>query len=78
MPRRIIGAAVPARIRRAMYERAARLNMTMPPRAPLAEATRQHLNDLFRSDVGRLGDLLGRDLSHWVEPVSDASRPPGP
>lgn len=78
LPRRIIRAAVPARIRRTLYERAQRLNMTTPPRAPLSDATRQHLNDLFRSDVGRLGDLLERDLSHWVEHISHTSRPPEP
>lgn len=68
LPRRIIRAAVPARFRRAIYERATRLNVTTPPRAPLADATRQQLNDLFRAEVGRLGELLGRDLSHWVGP----------
>lgn len=30
-----------------------------------AEA-RAWLCEVFREDVGRLGDLLGRDLSHWV------------
>ena len=28
---------------------------------------REYLCDYYREEVGRLGELLGRDLSHWVE-----------
>lgn len=78
LPRRMIKAAVPGAIRRTIFERAKRLNLTMPPRAPLSDATREHLNDLFRDEVDRLGDLLGRDLRHWVDPTADtSSRLPG-
>ncbi|HEX3126898.1 MAG TPA: sulfotransferase domain-containing protein [Thermoanaerobaculia bacterium] len=34
-------------------------------REPLAPAVRSALRETFRSDVTRLGELLGRDLSHW-------------
>ncbi len=67
LPRRIIRTIIPARIRRAVFERAKRLNVTTPPRAALSEATRRHLNEEFRSEIHELGDLLGRDLRHWVE-----------
>jgi len=78
LPRRIIKAAVPAPIRRTIFERATRLNLATPRRAPLSDATRDRLNDLFRPEVDRLSDLLGRDLRHWVEPASEASsRLPG-
>ncbi len=50
-----------------MFERAKGLNLTTPMRTPLSDATRQHLNDLFRSEVGELSKLLGQDLDHWVE-----------
>jgi len=68
--RRMIRAAVPARLRRAMFERAKGLNLTTPTRTPLSKATRQHLNDLFRSEVGELSKLLGQDLDNWVESTS--------
>jgi hypothetical protein len=34
----------------------------------LGEAERQVLCDTYRDEVSRLGELLGRDLSHWVQP----------
>ncbi len=77
LPRRIIKAALPPPVRRAMYEGAKRLNMTSPPRVPLSGATRERLNSLFRSEVDRLGDLLGRDLRHWVQTDSDGHGPRG-
>lgn len=67
LPRRIIKAAVPPAVRRALYERAKGLNITSPPRAPLSDATREHINGLFRADVKRLGEILERDLAHWVD-----------
>jgi hypothetical protein len=66
LPRRIIRAAVPPTIRRAIWEQARRLNETAPERPPLAEETRQYVNDMFREDVQRLSTLLGRNLAHWV------------
>lgn len=35
-------------------------------RRPLDPALRARLADLFRDDVARLEDLIGRDLSHWL------------
>jgi hypothetical protein len=32
----------------------------------LTPALRQRLADYFRADIAALGDLLGRDLSHWL------------
>lgn len=67
LPRRIIRAAVPRTVRRTLYERAQGLNLTSPPRAPLADATRDYINGLFRADVRRLGEILERNLAHWVD-----------
>jgi hypothetical protein len=68
LPRRMIRAAVPSMVRRAIYELAKRLNATTPERPPLADETRQYINGMFREEVERLGDLLGRNLAHWVDP----------
>lgn len=67
LPRRIIRAAVPPALRRALYEWAKRLNTASLPRAPLSHATRYYINGLFRADIKRLGEILERDLAHWVD-----------
>ena len=63
----IIRAAIPRRVRQRLFERAKRLNLTTPPRAPLSDGTRQQLNELFRPEIVRLGQLLERDLGHWLQ-----------
>jgi len=35
---------------------------------PLPPAIRRRLVDYFRDDVARTGELIGRDLSRWLEP----------
>ena len=67
LPRQIIRAAVPQLLRRELYKRAIGLNITSPPRAPLSDTTREYINGLFRTDVNRLGEILERDLAHWVD-----------
>jgi len=67
LPRRIIRAAIPSAIRRAAYDRAQRLNTSHPRRPDLSDATRDLVNDLYRTEVETLSHLLGRDLTHWVE-----------
>jgi hypothetical protein len=46
-----------------------RLNMEYRPRSQLSTSTRQTLNDYFISDVELLSKLIGRDLSHWLNPI---------
>jgi len=36
---------------------------------PLTESQRQRLQAFYREDIERVGRLLGRDLSHWLENV---------
>lgn len=36
---------------------------------PLAEQTQRALLEAYREDIQRLSELLGRDLSHWLNPV---------
>lgn len=50
-----------------------RHNLIPPP--PMLEETRRSLGELYRDDIGRLENLLGRDLSRWLAPqASEASR----
>lgn len=44
-----------------------RFNLAPPPR--LAPEVRARLTAGFREDILRLQDLIGRDLSHWLNPV---------
>lgn len=44
-----------------------RLNSTDARRPALSMAMRERLRDAFRDDVLRLGELLGRDLNHWLD-----------
>lgn len=37
----------------------------------LPDELRHRLADTFRDDVRQLSDLLGRDLTHWIDPSND-------
>lgn len=50
---------------RALRSRLKRSNERKVARPPLPEPMRETLRATFASDVERLSDLLGRDLSHW-------------
>jgi len=69
LPRRIIHHLVPARVRRAMYERAKRLNVAAQPRTAIPAATRERLRVGFADEVQRLSGFLDRDLSEWSRPL---------
>jgi Sulfotransferase domain len=44
--------------------------------APALESDlRRRLNDLFRPDVARLSELIGRDLTHWLTSPAEARYP---
>ena len=66
LPRRIIRQTVPARVRRAVYERVRGLNVTAEGRSPMAPETRERLRVLFTDEVERLSTFLDRDLTHWT------------
>jgi hypothetical protein len=51
---------------RAIRDRAAPLVLRELEKAPLDPALQAHLRPLFREDIGRLQDLVRRDLSHWL------------
>ena len=65
--RRKIADALPGPLRSGA-QRLVRLNRSSAP--PLPEAVADDLRRLYADDVHRLGDLLGRDLDHWVKAPS--------
>jgi hypothetical protein len=73
-------------LRRFPFVRAVRtkmldMNSEAKPRAPMDPALRRQLLDEFTPEIERLGRLIGRDLSHWLErpaPEVDAQRTPQP
>jgi hypothetical protein len=53
---------IPRPVRRGLIS----ANTRYEPRAAMSPTLRRTLQDLFAPDVAQLGDLLDRDLSHWV------------
>jgi Sulfotransferase domain len=51
--------------RHQLFQSVRELNTEHAPRQPLPAALRRQLQAEFAPDVERLGELLGRDLSHW-------------
>jgi hypothetical protein len=51
------------------------MNSRPAQRPPLEEELRWRLQEDFAPEVDRLGDLLGRDLSHWSNPKSPKAAP---
>jgi hypothetical protein len=39
----------------------------MRPPDPLPESIRRRLLEQFRDDIGMTGELIGRDLSAWLD-----------
>jgi hypothetical protein len=62
--RRAAQALLPARLRTRI---ASTLTLWNRHRPPLPDDVRARLRALYREDVRRLEDLIGRDLSHWRE-----------
>ena len=62
VPRLMIHKVVPAKVRRAAYERAKGMNVVVAPREPTPQATVERLRAEFAPEIGRLSTLLARDL----------------
>ncbi|MGQ0608871.1 MAG: sulfotransferase family protein [Chloroflexota bacterium] len=76
IPRRVIRRVVPASLRRALYERAKRMNVAPAPRSPMPPETRERLRLQFVDEVERLSSFLDRDLTHWTAPAQEAAAGP--
>jgi len=44
-----------------------RFNVRYRPRNPMSEELRQQLSNYFKQDVEKLSNLIGRDLTYWLE-----------
>lgn len=62
--KRVAKTLLPAEFRQRLKERLVSSNLAKP--APLAPEVRQQLVEVFRADILRLQELLGRDLSAWL------------
>jgi len=60
----IIKRFVPGKVSRCIGDRLRRLNLTKPP---LPNKKRRQLTAVYRDDILRLQEMLGRDLSHWLK-----------
>jgi hypothetical protein len=52
--------------KRSLLKRLARWNTVDASPAPLSPEMRTELREVLAPDITRLGELLGRDLSHWL------------
>jgi hypothetical protein len=65
-PLKIVAKAVlPAAVRRRVRDALLSHDLTLP--TPLAPEVRRRLIEIFRPDIVRLQDLIGRDLSYWLQ-----------
>ena len=65
--RRAAHVAIPSqRARARIFRRIVRANTVYEPRPPLAGPLRARLEAELADEVRDLGELIGRDLSHWV------------
>lgn len=62
--KRAAATLIPRRLRSSLKTRIKNLNLE---RQPLTTSTRQELIEIYRDDITQLQDLIGRDLSHWLE-----------
>ena len=58
---------------RSMRSRMLEMNSQARPRPPMDPALRRQLLDEFRPEIERLGRLIERDLSAWLEPPAEPS-----
>ena len=66
------------RLVRAIRTRMLDMNSEAKPRAPMDPALRRQLLDEFTPEIERLGRLIGRDLSAWLERDGSAANSPLP
>jgi Sulfotransferase family len=60
----LIKQFVPGKLSRRIGDRLRRLNLTKPA---FPEEMRRRLTEVYREDILKLQDMLGRDLSHWLK-----------
>jgi hypothetical protein len=63
----LLGRLIPKSFRRSLLDRLKKVNSPAAPRPPLSAELRAQLNREFAPEVERLGKLVGRDFSKWIE-----------
>ncbi|MCA9915362.1 MAG: sulfotransferase domain-containing protein [Anaerolineae bacterium] len=63
--RNILRRTIPQSVRDQFNATLHSINTREVNRPPMQPQTKRQLQDDFREDIDALGDLLGRDLSHW-------------
>jgi len=76
-PRRVIRRIVPGPVRRALYDRAKKLNVVPASRPAMPPETREWLRLQFGEEVKRLSAFLDRDLTHWTAPPAETASKSG-
>ena len=59
---------LPKVLRRKIIKKMESLNQKKTPPPPLDPEIRRQLTEVYRDDILKLQDLIGRDLSHWIQP----------
>jgi hypothetical protein len=70
---------MPRPLRRGLYERAKRLNVTDAARSPMPAETHERLRVMFAEETQQLSAFLDRDLTHWTRamPTHTGAAMPG-
>lgn len=63
----LLGRLIPKSLRRSLVDRLKKANSPAAPRPPLSAELRAQLNCEFAPEVERLGKLVERDFSRWME-----------
>lgn len=58
---------MPQSLRDTLINRLKKINTQYVPRQPMSQALRSRLQEEFASETKNLGELLGRDLTHWCK-----------
>lgn len=63
----LLGRLIPKSLRRSLIDRLKKANSPAAPRPTLSPELRAQLNREFAPEVERLGKLVGKDFSKWME-----------
>lgn len=74
-PIKAVTTRLPGGLRSFLQDLVEDANTRVEERPPMPPVLREEVKDEFRDDVHRLGDLLDRDLGHWVQPDPAAREP---
>ena len=53
---------------KSLRKRLIRWNRLPDEKRPISVAVQREMREHFKEEIDRLGSLIGRDLSHWLQP----------